>query len=148
MREITVERSVQAPRDAVWAVLSDFPNIADWNGGVKKSFSTSDQTHGVGATRHCDLSPAGGLEETIVEWDEAGRLAISIDSASMVPIKSGVATFSFEESDGATSTSVHYAYETKFGPVGRLLGPALDKQFSKGFNGFLADLESAAQAKV
>ena len=68
MREITVEKDVEAPVDAVWAVLADFPNIADWNGGVKKSFSTNDQTDGVGATRHCDLSPAGGLEETVVEW--------------------------------------------------------------------------------
>jgi len=148
MRQINVERTVEAPVDAVWAVLADFPNIADWNGGVKKSFSTNDQTDGVGATRHCDLSPAGGLEETVVEWNEGEKLVISIDSTSKLPFKSGLATFSFDETASATSVSVQYAYEPRFGPVGRLFGPLLDKQLSKGFTGFLSDLETTAQAKV
>ncbi|MFQ5556492.1 MAG: SRPBCC family protein [Acidimicrobiales bacterium] len=145
MREITVERTVEAPTAAVWAVLADFPNIAEWNGGVKKSFATSDNTKGVGASRHCDLSPAGGLEETIVEWREGEKMVISIDSASKLPIKKGLVTFSLDGVDGSTDTSVHYAYETRFGPLGRLIGPLLDKQLVKGFNGFLGDLETAAR---
>ncbi len=148
MREINVEGNIDAPVGAIWGVLADFPNIADWNGGVKKSFSTNDQTDGVGATRHCDLSPAGGLEETVVEWDEGKRLVISIDSTSKLPFKSGLATMSFDEVNGATAMSIHYAYEPRFGPLARLLGPLLDKQLSKGFTGFLSDLESTAQAKA
>ncbi|MDH3681316.1 MAG: SRPBCC family protein [Acidimicrobiia bacterium] len=148
MREITVSRDLAAPRAAVWGVLADFPNIADWNGGVKKSFATSEATEGVGATRHCDLAPLGGLEETIKEWEPEERLVVSIDSAAKLPIKSGLATFTLDESDAATSARVEYSYETRFGPVGAALGPLLDKQLSKGFSGFLDDLETAANARA
>ena len=62
MREISVQRDIAAHRSAVWGVLADFPNIADWNSGVKVSRATSSATGGIGATRHCDLAPAGGLD--------------------------------------------------------------------------------------
>ena len=69
MRTIRVSRRIDIPRQKLWAVLADFPNIADWNSGVKRSFATSDATNGAGATRHCDLAPMGALEETVVELE-------------------------------------------------------------------------------
>ena len=148
MREINVSKKIEAPRRAVWDVLADFPNIADWNGGVKKSFSTNETTEGVGAKRHCDLSPAGALEETIAEWVPEERLAISIDSAAKLPIKRGLATFTMT-TDDPTETGVHYEYETKFGPLGALMGTLfLDRKLKKGFTGFLNDLETAAKTRA
>ena len=146
MREISVTRNIAAPRARVWAVLADFPNIADWNGGVKKSFATSEATAGVGATRHCDLSPAGALEETITDWQPEERMVVRIDSASRLPIKTGLVTFILDDGGSHTDTTLHYAFETKWGPVGRLMGPLMDSQLTRGFTGFLADLESAAAA--
>jgi len=130
-----------AKPEAVWAVLADFPNIADWNSGVKASHATSDATSGVGATRHCDLAPLGALEETIAEWDEGRRMVVNIDSAAKVPIKRGVATFVI---DGETTT-VDYAYEPA-GVLGKLMAPVLSRQLTKGFQGFLQDLDAAANA--
>ena len=78
MHNVTVTRDMAAPQADVWAVLADFPNIADWNTGVKVSHSTSgDQTEGVGATRHCDLAPTGSLEETVQAWEPPNRMAAS-----------------------------------------------------------------------
>lgn len=145
MRSITVSRDIQASDDAVWDVLADFPNIADWNGGVKQSYSTNEQSGGVGATRHCDLSPTGTLEETIREWEPGEKMVVSIDSATRLPIREGLVTFDLETSDGgSTNVGLHYEYETKWGVLGRLMGGAIDRQLTKGFGGFLADLEAAA----
>lgn len=146
MRKIEVDRAIPAPKNAVWKVLADYPNISVWNSGVKKSFSTSEAAEGVGATRHCDLAPMGELEETIREWQPEERLVISIDSAKKLPIKSGLATFTLAESADplSTTTTVSYEYDLKFGVVGLLLGPILDRQLSSGFGGFLEDLEKAA----
>lgn len=144
MREVVVQRDIEAPRAAVWSVLADFPNIADWNSGVTNSASTSDATEGVGATRHCDLAPMGTLEETIAEWEPEERLVINIDEATKIPLKSGRVTFTLDEAEGSTATEITYAYEPKFGPIGSLMGPMLDKQLKKGFEGFLEDLEKAA----
>ena len=49
MKNMTIERTVNAPRSAVWGVLADYPNIASWNSGVKTSVATSAETTGVGA---------------------------------------------------------------------------------------------------
>jgi uncharacterized protein YndB with AHSA1/START domain len=146
MRTIEVERTIEAPQSNVWNVLADFPNIASWNTGVKKSFSTSDAIGGVGATRHCDLAPAGALEETIQVWEPEARLEISIDSAKGLPIRHGLATFALEPDASGTRVSVAYSYQPKFGFLGRLMGSlVMDGQLTKGFTGFLADLDSAAR---
>jgi len=148
MRTINVNRDIASPRSAVWAVLADFPNIADWNSGVKKSFSTGEASGGVGATRHCDLAPMGELEETIAEWQPEEKLVISIDTASKLPLKSGIATFTLVGDGDSTATTIDYAFEPRFGPIGKLMGGMLDKQFRKGFTGFLEDLDTAAQASA
>jgi len=146
MRSIKVSKRISATPAAVWAVLADFPNIAAWNSGVAKSFSTSDSTSGVGAQRHCDLAPFGALEETVKEWDEASRLVISIDSAKKLPMAHGLATFSLSPTGEETIVTIDYAYQPKFGFVGQILGSiALDGQFTKGFNGFLKDLDKASR---
>jgi len=146
MRNVTLNRTIAAPRSKVWAVLADFPNISTWNDGVKNSVSTSSATEGVGAQRHCDLAPLGGLEETVREWEEGTKMAISIDSASKLPLKEGLATFTMSDDGDNTQFDLSYDYQPKFGPVGSLFGPVFDKQFKKGFNGFLDNLETAANA--
>ena len=146
MREINVARNIAAGRSVVWAVLADFPNIAEWNGGVKKSFATLVEIGGVGATCHCDFSPVGELEETVVEWEPESKMVIRIDSAKKLPISAGVVTFTFEDGGTSTPSTVTYAYDTKWGPIGRLMGPMIDRQLTTGFGGFLVDLEKAAIA--
>jgi uncharacterized protein YndB with AHSA1/START domain len=146
MRSIKVSRRIPSAPAKVWAVLADFPNIATWNTGVSKSFATSDSTDGIGAQRHCDLAPFGELEETVKEWDETRRMVISIDSAKKLPIAHGEVTFVLIPVDDATEVSINYAYKPKFGVLGQIIGNvALDGQLTKGFNGFLKDLDAASQ---
>ena len=146
MRSIKVSRRIPSAPAKVWAVLADFPNIATWNTGVTKSFATSDSTGGVGAQRHCDLTPFGELEETVREWDETRRMVISIDSAKKLPIAQGEVTIVLSPADDATEVSVNYAYKPKFGLLGQIMARlALDGQLTKGFKGFLKDLDAAAQ---
>ncbi len=148
MRVVRVSRRIDASRTKVWAVLADFPNIADWNRGVSRSYATSDATAGVGAKRHCDLAPVGALEETVTGWREEERWEIKIDSAAKLPIAHGLATFILSSVDTATDVSVEYSYEPKFGFLGQLMGRLmLDGQLTKGFAAFLKDLERAARSK-
>lgn len=146
LRSIKVSRRISSAPEDVWAVLADFPNIATWNSGVAKSFATSESTSGVGAQRHCDLAPFGELEETVKEWDEPRRMVINIDAAKKLPMAHGVATFILNPAGDATEVTIEYAYQPKFGLLGQILGSlALDGQFTKGFNGFLKDLDAAAR---
>jgi uncharacterized protein YndB with AHSA1/START domain len=144
MSTIEVSRPMTASREAVWGVLADFANIADWNGGVTESFSTSEAADGLGAQRHCDLKPFGGLEETIRGWEPMREIVISIDSAAKLPIKTGLVTFTIDGDDAGPTVNVHYDYAPKFGPIGKLMTPLLDRQLTTGFGGFLDDLDAEA----
>ncbi len=143
---VRVDRRLDSPPAQVWSVLADYPNISAWNSGIKNSFSTSESTEGVGAQRHCDLAPLGGLDETIREWVPEERLAISIDRATKIPIKQGLATFSLAPDGDGTAFSLSYDYEAKGGPLSGLIARMLRGQLEKGFAGFIDELEPAAAA--
>ena len=46
MPALQVTRTTDKAPEQLWEVLADFPNIADWFGGVKTSVSTSDSFRG------------------------------------------------------------------------------------------------------
>lgn len=144
MATIDVRRRSTRSRQQLWNVLADFPNIASWNSGVKRSRATSEQGRGVGASRHCELSPAGELEETVVEWDEPGLMVVRIDEAKKLPIAHGYARFTLDEVGDGTDLSLHYEYEPAWGVIGRLITPLLNRQLRRGFAGFLDDWDAAA----
>jgi uncharacterized protein YndB with AHSA1/START domain len=148
MSSLQVSSEIQAPVATVWGVLANFPNIADWNSGVKKSYATGEQTEGVGASRHCDLAPSGTLEETIQEWQPNEKIAVSIDSSSKSPLKSGLGTFDLSPGGSeSTTVALNLEYELKWGLIGRLIGPAVHRQLTKGFEGSLRELDTAASSK-
>ena len=148
MRTISVGRSLAAPRSAVWNVLADFPGISKWNSGITDSYSTSEATEGVGAQRHCDVAPMGALEETVVEWSPEDKMVVSIDEAQKLPIRRGEMTFLLGEDGERTTYSMTYRYVPKGGPLSFVFGPFLDRMLTKGFNGFVDDLETEASRQA
>ena len=78
MAEVTRSLTIAAPRKAVWAVLADFDRIVDWAYDVDHSCLLTDQSSGVGAVRRVQRG-ANAVTETVVDWDEAIRLAYRID---------------------------------------------------------------------
>ncbi len=150
MRHVKIERTVAAPRSSVWAVLADYPNIADWNDGVVNSHGIGEVTKGVGAQRRCDLAPNGSMRmrETVSEWVPEERMVIEIDEIEKMPVKRARMTFTLADGGESTPLTMSYEYEPKGGPLAFLLGPMMDKQMNKGFNGFVDSLEPAAQAQA
>ncbi len=84
--QIIREIQIQLPQDKVWAKLADFGNICHGHPAVKKSFITSAQKTGVGATRHCDLTMMGATaEERVIEWTEGQSITIEIYELHNMP---------------------------------------------------------------
>jgi uncharacterized protein YndB with AHSA1/START domain len=147
MRNVQVERTIAVDRSSIWAVLADYPNIADWNHGLKSSHAIGDATEGVGAKRKTELDPRGAMRETVVEWVPEEKMAIAIDQIEKMPVKQATMTFTLS-GDEETVVGMSYEYEPSGGPLGSIFGPILDRQMHKGFNGFIDYLESAAQAEA
>lgn len=145
MPSLKVTRTSTKSADSLWDVIADFPNIANWNSGVKTSVATSNETGGVGATRHCELSPAGALDERVLEWEEGRRVKIAVDKASKAPIKNATANFSITPEGDHVRLDVDYEFEPKGGVAGRAAAPALKKAFTRAFSGFLDEWDQAAK---
>jgi len=81
-KEITINLS----RTAVWKILSDFGNICHGHPAVSKSYVSSEQKQGVGATRHCDFTMMGAsAEERVVQWNEEKNIKISVYQLNKMP---------------------------------------------------------------
>jgi len=148
MRNVKLERTLAVARSSVWAVLADYPNIADWNEGLKKSYAIGDATEGVGAQRRTELVPAGAMRETVAEWVPEERMVIAIDKIEKMPVAQARMTFTLSGGGETTLFTMSYDYEPKGGPLAFILGPILDRQMNKGFNRFIDYLEPAAQAQA
>lgn len=132
----------------MWAVLADYPNIVDWNDGIKSSYAIGDATQGVGAQRQCEIIPNGKMRmrETVLEWVPEERMVLAIDQIEKQPIKQATMTLTLSDSGDTTPCTMSYEYEAKGGPLAFVFGPLLDWQMKKAFQGFMENLETAAQA--
>jgi len=148
MRNVKLERTLAVARSSVWAVLADYPNIADWNDGLKKSYAIGDATEGVGAQRRTELVQGGAMRETVTEWVPEERMVIAIDEIEKMPVKQATMTFTLSGGGETTLCMMSYDYEPKGGPFAFIVGSMLDWQMPKGFNGFIDYLEPAAQARA
>jgi len=143
-RVVRVERSIAAASSDVWAVLADLPNHASWRDDVKVSRMLGEGTSGIGARRHLDLAPVGGLDETVVDWEEGHKMVVAVDKATVVPVKSGEATLVVDrDGNEACKKTWEFRYIPKGGPFGGVIGAVADRQLATVFRGVLADLEHA-----
>jgi hypothetical protein len=80
------EIKINQPVEKVWSALADFGNICHGHPKVSKSFVTSSQKHGVGATRHCDFTMMGAsAEERIIEWNDLENIKIEVYQLKKMP---------------------------------------------------------------
>lgn len=146
MRTISVTRTTNLPRTALWTVLSKFPDMAGWSSNVKFSKATTKATAGVGAERHCDFAKSGYVKERVSTWDEGtGYFVDFIDTDA--PMKNSGAGFRLVDTrDGGTEATFTIKYEMKMGLLGKLMDVLMvRKQLAKNGATILADLDNAAR---
>ena len=123
--------------------LADFGGIYKYSPGVRSSHSTSIENGGVGASRHCDLLPAGSIEERIVDWNEGRGYSLEIfDGEKTPPLKKAVATLELEPRGDMTEVMARFDYALKYGPLGALGDRLLFRRlFERGFDNLLSGLK-------
>jgi hypothetical protein len=137
---------MSASSDAVWRLFADFPNLADHWSGLKASRPIGDQTRGLGARRHVELRPIGGMEETIIAWEDGRKIVTQNQPSATVPFKQAEATLTLERKNDGALVTFDYRYVPRGGPLGRVTGPLIDRMLTANFNGMLAAIEEAAVA--
>jgi hypothetical protein len=145
-RHIRVQRRMAASTDAVWAVFADFSNLASHWGGLRATRAIGDQTGGVGARRRVELKPIGSIDETVTIWEEGRRIDTQNLPSASVPFKHAESTLTLEPDAEGTLATFEYRYVPRGGPLGRLVGPLIDKMLTGTFTDMLAATDEAARA--
>lgn len=143
-RHLTVQRRMAAPTSAVWPIFADFPNLATHWSGLRSTRAIGTQTSGVGARRHVELRPIGGMDETVTTWDEGRRIDTSNHPSLLVPFSRAETILVLTPDDGGTRATFDYTYLPRGGAIGRVTGPAIDKMLTATFTDMLASVEAAA----
>ncbi len=138
--------TANAPKEAVWKVLADFPNIANYTDTVRSSHSTSENDFEVGATRHCELAPAGSADETITDIKQGESIVISVSGAGGGPIKESTTTFSISEIDAERSRLTMSAeIQPKGGIFAGIISKILERRLPKRAQTVVSDLATSAE---
>lgn len=143
MSTIAYQIRIDAPQPKVWKTLADFGGVHKYSPGVKSSHITSQNGQGVGAARHCNLKPAGSVEERIIEWKEGKYYVLEIyDGKSAPPFKSAVGKLSVELDGDETVVTARVEYSLKYGFVGVAMDRLVVGRFlKKGFQSLLGGLK-------
>ena len=133
---------IEAPKEKVWEVLADIGGIYKWNPGVMYSYATSEDSQGVGATRHCDLiGQRGYLEERVMDWREGEGFKIRVYDTDL-PIRKNVVRFSLDGDEDGTVVRVNPDYTVKYGAMGSIMDRLfMRRRVKKGMEGLLAGLK-------
>ena len=145
-RHIRVQRRMAASSDSVWALFADFPNLGSHWGGLRATRAIGEKTGGVGARRRVELKPVGSLDETVTVWEEGRRIDTENLPSALVPFKHAESTLMLEPDVVGTLATFDYRYVPRGGPLGRLVGPLIDKMLMGTFADMLAATDEATRA--
>lgn len=147
MGEFSVSTTIRAPVDVVWTRLADIGSIREWNPGVKDSFNTND-TVGLGATRHCDLGNSKALEEKVVLFEPKKAITFRITETNLPFQTADIGFILTSRSSSTTTVAVSPVYKLKYGPVGQLLDVVMVRStYKKGMANLLSGLKRDLESK-
>lgn len=123
---------INAEKDKVWDILSDFGNVQNLSPGIEKSYLTSDTKTGMGATRHCDFTTMNGqVEEKITDWNEGNSLKIELYDTKNIPMIRGMnALFNLKSIENKTVLTSVFEYHMNH-VVGDVLNSLKMKKMNK-----------------
>ncbi len=124
---------INAPRSEVWEAIADLGDVDVFHPGVTKSYYTSEQTEGVGASRRCELKPMGSVDERAIDWRPGESVTLEVKPGPMgPPFKWAQGRMWVAEDGDGTRAGLEFEYRLKFGPIGLLLDRlVMRRQFEK-----------------
>ena len=154
MRRLEDRIEIDAPRQTVWGILSDFSGVATWAPYLRSCSPVGDVETGVGAYRVLRHFWGFQLEESVLEWNEGTGFSFAVLKVPY-PLRNVHETWSLEGSNGVVTVMTSVEYETHLGRIGAALDSALimrlvKREMRAGLEGLKEYAESipAALAEV
>jgi len=140
MANVTVNRTIAAPVEQVWASWDDFGNIYKFNPNLNHSrLLDSNLPTGIGAKRQCDINDGKNwIREEVMDYIPNRTLKIKIYEGTM-PLKRAIATLTFQPITAhQTEVTMSMDFEPKLGLLGKIMVPMMKLKFKGMLNALLA----------
>ena len=126
MHHVHVDRVIDRPADAVWAILDDFGSVFRYHPLVKKSEIINGIGSGLGAGRVCHFEDGNTIREEITAYEPGRGYEVEIVDPGKFPLKRAVAHLSVEPlGDARSRVGFDMDFRPKFGPLGWIMGKTL-----------------------
>lgn len=126
---------IDLPRAQVWDKLRDLSEAANYVPNVKAVRIDTAQREGVGASRTVFMANGTDMQETVEQWDEGSGFLIRLhkgDKPSMPIFRRFWFRYAIEDDGAGTLFRPALIYETRFGPLGWLLGKLIHGSLRSG----------------
>ncbi len=147
MHHVHVDRVIDQPAEAIWAMLDDFGGVFRYHPLVKKSEIINGIGSGLGAGRECHFDDGNSIREEITAYEPGREFEVEIVDPGKFPLKRAIARFRVEPlGDARSRVDLDMAFRPKFGPLGWLMGKTvMAGQFRKVLGSVLEGLETHLQ---
>ncbi len=131
---------VQRPLHEVFAYVSEFSRIEEWDPGVARGIKLTDGQPRVGSEYRIDMNAGFSLHYRIVEIEQDKRMLMTVDSKVFTAREEIL--FEATESGGATVRYIaKFDFPSALAAANRIYPAAMDKVGKSAMNGLKAALE-------
>jgi len=138
MPQVSSARTLSHSPGAVWETLAAFNKIEDWNPNIVTSPGTAREDFAVGAQRVCTFNDGNSVTETVTKLDSGRGMTLELSEFNM-PLRSANVVFRIDPEGEGSNVNMVMAFQTKFGPLGALLGSLLIKPMMRKAMGQLLE---------
>lgn len=138
MASVTVRRTYNAPKKAVFEVLADIGNVQDISPGIESS-KRLNKKEGKGGVRECDFGNGAGIHEEVTAFTKDKQIQFTGIKFWGAPMRKMVATFDLSKEGNQTVVDCEMEYDMK---MGFLLNPMAKGQMRKAIAAMLAGVDS------
>lgn len=125
---------IDMPRAQVWEKLRDLSLAHNYVPGVTAIRIDTAQREGVGASRTVTMANGSEMQETVIEWTDGHGFLIRLhkgDKPAMPIFRHFQFRYRIDDEGQGTVFTPAMLYETRFGPIGWVLGKLIHKPFCR-----------------
>ncbi len=124
---IHLERSLtmDAARDAVWAVLGRYMHIDEFAPRITSVDALTDGEVGLGSKRRNHFANGTSLVEEVTEWKPGAGYTVKLSEMAAMPLHEACSEVRITPAGGRSKVTWTFDYRVKFGPIGWLMGQTL-----------------------
>jgi len=119
--------TIDAPPEAVWAVLGRYMHIDEFAPQITSVDALTDGEVGLGSRRRNYFENGTSLVEEVIAWNPYRGFKVELSDMAAMPLHEAQSEVIIEPNGARSTVTWTFDYRVKYGPLGWLMGQTLMK---------------------